>query len=398
MTKPLTDLALVLSGGGARGAFQAGAWAALSEDERFGQPTILSGTSAGAINSALIATGRGPEHLKNFWFSIADDPPAAANGAFFGDIIQEVLGLLRRNGVTLTTSVIRRLRGRRFPGPVDLLSALGEVLLVDRFDLTSRFLDHVRQASVLDTARLRERLIEYLGGESLRTRHYRIGINAVDAASRSYARYVLNAPSSVEDSEYIRVDAITVDMLLGSASVPVLFAPIAVDSALLWDGGILVTTPMAPAITLGAQFIIPVLVAEPPQEVGQSKLAPEIRQESRGGANTRSTVMTLAETIESVVDTLVDNTFANDRRLLLSLNAHPDYRRIQLYEPIRPARSVGITGGSYFDFTKNSMRLLYDAGLHSARQWLASGPPVDNGEPARPKKREPRMGAEDLNP
>ena len=49
-------LGLVLSGGGARGAFHVGVYERLLADPRFAAgPAVLSGTSAGAINAALIA-------------------------------------------------------------------------------------------------------------------------------------------------------------------------------------------------------------------------------------------------------------------------------------------------------------------------------------------------------
>jgi predicted acylesterase/phospholipase RssA len=38
------------------------------------------------------------------------------------------------------------------------------------------------------------------------------------------------------------VDAITVDMVLASASIPLLFPPVALGSHLLWDGGLLVSS------------------------------------------------------------------------------------------------------------------------------------------------------------
>ncbi len=50
-------LGIVLSGGGARGAFQAGVWKALCTHPRglLEMPKVISGTSAGAINAMLIA-------------------------------------------------------------------------------------------------------------------------------------------------------------------------------------------------------------------------------------------------------------------------------------------------------------------------------------------------------
>ena len=53
-------LAIVLSGGGARAAYQAGVLHAIAEWQPAGSPipfTVVTGTSAGAINAAAIAAG-----------------------------------------------------------------------------------------------------------------------------------------------------------------------------------------------------------------------------------------------------------------------------------------------------------------------------------------------------
>src|SRR5271169_4350123 len=87
-------LGLVLSGGGARGAFQVGVYERLLRDPRFaGGPMVLSGTSAGAINAALIAAGRSPRELMAFWNGIADDPPVAASPLFFHTLTRTLLQL-----------------------------------------------------------------------------------------------------------------------------------------------------------------------------------------------------------------------------------------------------------------------------------------------------------------
>src|SRR5215470_10971273 len=65
---PFTCVALVLQGGGALGAYQAGVYQALLEANL--QPNWVSGISIGAINAALIA-GNAPEQqlekLRAFW-------------------------------------------------------------------------------------------------------------------------------------------------------------------------------------------------------------------------------------------------------------------------------------------------------------------------------------------
>ena len=45
---------LVLNGGGAKGAYQIGAWAALRQLELYDEITAVSGTSVGALNALSI--------------------------------------------------------------------------------------------------------------------------------------------------------------------------------------------------------------------------------------------------------------------------------------------------------------------------------------------------------
>src|SRR3974390_858868 len=65
-------IALVLQGGGALGAYQAGVYQALHEAEI--EPNWVSGVSIGAINSAIIAgnSRRRLDRLRTFWEMITD--------------------------------------------------------------------------------------------------------------------------------------------------------------------------------------------------------------------------------------------------------------------------------------------------------------------------------------
>lgn len=56
---------LILSGGGARGAFQAGVWKYLQEIAW--TPDLICGTSIGAVNGAAIASGMSAEQLIHLW-------------------------------------------------------------------------------------------------------------------------------------------------------------------------------------------------------------------------------------------------------------------------------------------------------------------------------------------
>src|SRR3954453_47917 len=75
---PFECIALVLQGGGALGAFQAGVYQAMAEANL--HPDWVAGISIGAINAALIA-GNPPEQridkLRAFWEQVTAAPPAS---------------------------------------------------------------------------------------------------------------------------------------------------------------------------------------------------------------------------------------------------------------------------------------------------------------------------------
>ena len=73
---PFEVVALVLQGGGALGAYQAGVYEALSEAGIY--PNWIAGMSIGAINAATIA-GNAPndrvDRLREFWTQVTSDGP-----------------------------------------------------------------------------------------------------------------------------------------------------------------------------------------------------------------------------------------------------------------------------------------------------------------------------------
>src|ERR1700758_4157394 len=72
---PFELIALILQGGGALGAYQAGVYQALAEADL--QPDWVAGISIGAINAALIP-GNPPEcrveRLRQFWETVTAPP------------------------------------------------------------------------------------------------------------------------------------------------------------------------------------------------------------------------------------------------------------------------------------------------------------------------------------
>jgi NTE family protein len=77
---PFERIALILSGGGALGSYQAGVYQALAE--RNLHPDWVAGISIGAVNAALIAGNppeRRVERLREFWETVSGPPPGVGH-------------------------------------------------------------------------------------------------------------------------------------------------------------------------------------------------------------------------------------------------------------------------------------------------------------------------------
>lgn len=365
-------LGLVLSGGGARGAFQVGVYQRLLDDARFTRGfDVLSGTSAGGINAALIAAGKSPREMMDFWNGIASDPPIVASDRFFHDLVTTTLRLTWSEAARWLTSLgaardfVDRSRNHFPPRSGSFLAAWIEYLLTRRFELVSRFLQGIREPFVADTAPLRARLVQAFGGEAISS-STRLAINTVDAHTGRIVRFVNFETPYVRPPDYVVVDAITVDMVLASASIPLLFPPVEIGPHLLWDGGLLVNTPLAPVVALGADEIVTVLVTEPPDPV-------------------RGPFTHFGRAVERTADSFLENAYNIDRKLLLERNrlARVDdaaYRDVTLYEVVRPPRNAIFTSGSYLFFEHGVIAHMHRLGLEAAHEWLGRGPRVDRLE------------------
>ena len=101
--------ALVLSGGGLFGAWQAGAWAALAG--RF-QPDLIVGASVGALNGYAIACGVSPEKLRELWLT--------ERRTAFSELPEHILGLMEHRpqiDFALVITDLLRLKPRIIRGP-----------------------------------------------------------------------------------------------------------------------------------------------------------------------------------------------------------------------------------------------------------------------------------------
>lgn len=110
--------ALVLGGGGARGAYQIGVWQALKEQGVAIQ--LITGTSVGALNGGLILQGDS-EAARNLWWqintgSVLQFPAAAAESRTLVALLNQIRSLtataLRENGTS--TEPLRQLIQQNF--------------------------------------------------------------------------------------------------------------------------------------------------------------------------------------------------------------------------------------------------------------------------------------------
>jgi NTE family protein len=178
--------ALILTGGGAKGAYEAGAVAALVEA---GLPIrLVAGSSAGALSAAMIVAGRA-DRLEATWRSITREQVYSVRVPTF------FAGLL--------------------PGWLTL-RALGSA------------------SSLLDPRPLRELIAASVELERIRRSPIGLIVTTTDLARRE---------SRVFDNQ-----TVTVDALVAAAAVPGLFPAVAVDGALLVDGGLTGRAPVLEAL------------------------------------------------------------------------------------------------------------------------------------------------------
>jgi NTE family protein len=206
-------IVMVLQGGGALGAYQAGVYQALHEHDLV--PDWIVGTSIGAINAALIAGNRKADRVhrvKAFWDRVAH--PDALD-------MSRVSDEQRRANIMLNTAdvVMRGVRGffrPRYFSPFPL----GVEVPPD-------------DASFYDTMPLRNTLEELIDFEYLKEPGgMRLTVNAVKVTTGELMQFDSN------DGH------LGVDHVRASGSLPPAFPPVRIDGELYWDGGLYSNTPL----------------------------------------------------------------------------------------------------------------------------------------------------------
>ncbi|WP_137679519.1 DUF3734 domain-containing protein [Aurantiacibacter suaedae] len=215
MTKPLESSSsppqvLVLQGGGALGAYQAGVFESLHAEGH--HPDWVAGISIGAINSAIIAGNKPDEvvgKLRAFWDLVSSEltaiAPADAGPArrWFNEVSAALVAAVGAPGFFRP----------RLPGFVEPTALLED-------------------SSIYDTSPLRRTLTELVDFDMLNDGPTRISVGAVNVLSGNLTWF---------DNRQCRIGP---EHIMASGALPPGFPPVEVDGQPYWDGGLVSNTPL----------------------------------------------------------------------------------------------------------------------------------------------------------
>ena len=245
-------LALILSGGGARAAYQAGVARAISEmlpDGTTSPFRIVCGTSAGAINAAALAAGA--RHFRSASTMLCETWAKLSVGDIY-----------RADGAHLAQTLWRWARSM-FPGgnPERALALLDNAPLATLLARTIHFpsIQHCIDAGALDAL-------------TITASSYRTGKSV---------SFCMGAPGLElwERSQRIGIRAeIGVPHLLASSAIPFVFPPTRIGDEYFGDGAMSQMSPTAPALHLGADRILVVGAARSGAHASETANPPSLAQ------------------------------------------------------------------------------------------------------------------------
>jgi len=242
--QPPTKIGLVMSGGGARGAYQVGVLRAIARFLPRRAPIpfrVICGTSAGSINAASLAS-----HAQDFQYGVAR--------------LARIWGNLR------TSDVYRS----------DFLGVAGNSLRWLGAMFVTGFA-RSRRTSLLDNSplwKLLEHHVEFarIAGEIDAGHLDAVCVTASGYASGQSISFYQGNESLAPWSRVRRAGhktQIQLAHLMGSAAIPFVFAPVWIENEHFGDGSMQQLAPVSPALHLGAERVLVIKVRDPPRQIEQ---------------------------------------------------------------------------------------------------------------------------------
>ncbi|MBK9755238.1 MAG: patatin-like phospholipase family protein [Nannocystis sp.] len=343
----MTTLGLVLTGGGARAAYQVGALQALAEIADFDRTPfrVLTGVSAGAINAAYLAARAndfraGARGLWDMWHRLE------TRDVYLSDA---------RNLASIGTRWIRDL------GLGGLLGAGNINYLLDTAPLRQFLGDRLELA----------RVAGHIASGQLRG----VSVTATNYITGTAISFFDGAPEIRDWTRSSRLGVRTplrIEHVLGSAAIPIFFAPVAIDGVPFGDGCVRMTAPTSPAIHLGADRIIAIGIRY--FRTGEQTVL--LNQ------NLRAERVALAEIAGVLLNAVFLDSLEADLELLERINQTMSFVRPEDHafmpeklRPIpalalRPSQDLGrLAGDQYANFPRMLRYLLRGIGATGASGW-----------------------------
>jgi NTE family protein len=393
--------AVVLSGGGADGAYGVGVLKALcgglspATDFEPLNPDAFTGTSIGSFNAAFLASQwdeYGPAavaNLETVWldrlgadrrscgngiFRIRGNPAELFDPACFLPDPLAPLGRLASDAAALGWEALRR--------------TVHAVTLAD-VSLAQRSLPFISLAPFVDTGRMQSLLREVIDYKALRASSRTLRVVAVEWTTGALREFGNRDMTDVTGPEVIA----------GSSAVPGFFPPVMIGAHPFVDGGVLMQTPLRPAIRTGATELHVVYhdpdVANIPLAATDSLPETAVRMQQISWAKTVNQDIKRAERLNEGLTALIEK--ARDtppEELDELLEATSEIRR-RLLDKGRPLRLLTIhryrphgplsQGLEFMNFDRDHIEDLIERGFEDAvhHDHAASGdilPEVEKGD------------------
>lgn len=238
-------IGLVLTGGGARAAYQVGLVRHLAKRLPEFHFDVLTGVSAGAINASFLASHPGSaaeatQDLSQIWLELTPDQVFRDDGWSLGGMVVRWLLNLASGGLRYRPQV----RG-----------------LVDTSPLGSHL------ASVLGAEADNGRVLAGIADNLARGRLEAVAVTTVEWSTGHTVTWVQGRDIDTWERPKRRSEhaSLTLDHVLASASLPLIFPAVRIGGAWHGDGGVRLTSPLSPALHLGCDRLIAVSTRhEPP--------------------------------------------------------------------------------------------------------------------------------------
>jgi NTE family protein len=379
--------ALILSGGGGRGAFHAGVYQYLmlknkpnldSDHAGIWEPDIVVGTSIGAVNGAAIAQGMSAEQLVEVWKSLEE---------------QDIQGLppgMRGIARGITRAMFKEVMDARLPQipPAEATSPIPKEFwpplpLLPRW-LAERLIGY--WINLLDTGPLRKTLFMRFGLDEEKLAASKKALLIAATKVRTGERVLFSNREVMDQKRGARrhdvFTGITADRILASCSIPLVY-PWTFDpgtESFYWDGALVANTPLGAAIDLMGED------TNIPAEVVVVMMTPWWESGDPAPAQADAEPKSFGDAITWMLDWMLLASFRENLKMIRAFNelalnerkeSQPPYR-YRLVTPIIVSPLEFLRAERIIDYDGDVSAQLIEAGYNAAQSAFQKAFPISS--------------------